>query len=70
MRDALSEFERQEPTEENWTPFADSLSYAPASAEQPDALVQAVARAEQDLGGELRRLVYLAVPPAAFAPMV
>jgi len=70
VRDALSEFGRQELTEENWTPFADRLSFAPASAEEPEALVQAVAQAEQDLGGELQRLVYLAVPPAAFAPMV
>ena len=70
VRDALSEFGRQELTEENWKPFADSLSFAPASAEQPDALVQAVARAERDLGCELRRLVYLAVPPNAFGPMV
>jgi len=70
VRDALSEFGRQELTAENWTPFADRLSFAPASAEEPEALVQAVAQAEQDLGGELQRLVYLAVPPAAFAPMV
>ncbi|MGH2866671.1 MAG: glucose-6-phosphate dehydrogenase [Solirubrobacteraceae bacterium] len=67
---ALSEFGRQELTEENWGPFADSLSFAAASAEQPDALVQAVARAEQDLGGEPRRMAYLAVPPAAFGPVV
>jgi len=70
VRDALTEFGRQELTDENWKPFAGSLSFAPASAEQPDALVQAVARAEQDLGGERRRLVYLAVPPDAFGPMV
>ena len=70
VRDALSKFGRQELTAENWTPFADRLSFAPASAEEPEALVQAVAQAEQDLGGELQRLVYLAVPPAAFAPMV
>lgn len=70
VRAALDQFGRQELTDENWKPFADSLSFAPASAEQPDALVEAVARAEQELGGELRRLIYLAVPPDAFAPMV
>jgi len=70
VREALREFGRRELTEENWAPFADSLSFAAASAEAPDALVQAVARAEQDLGGEPRRLVYLAVPPDAFGPMV
>ena len=70
VRAALEQFGRQELTDENWAPFADSLSFAPASAEQPDALVQAVARAEQDLGGDVRRLIYLAVPPDAFGPIV
>ena len=70
VRAALEKFGRQELTEENWAPFAESLSFAPASAEQPDALVQAVAHAEQELGGDVRRLIYLAVPPDAFGPMV
>ncbi|MGI8557889.1 MAG: glucose-6-phosphate dehydrogenase, partial [Solirubrobacteraceae bacterium] len=70
VRDALGEFGRHELTAENWGVFAERLSFAAATAEQPDALVQAVARAEQDLGGDARRLVYLAVPPDAFGPMV
>jgi len=70
VRAALEQFGRQELNEGNWAPFADSLSFAPASAEQPDALVQAVARAERELGANGRRLVYLAVPPDAFGPMV
>ena len=32
--------------------------------------MQAVAQAEQELGAGVRRLIYLAVPPHAFAPMV
>ena len=70
VRAALEQFGRQELTEGSWAPFADSLSFAPASAEQPDALVQAVARAERELGANGRRLIYLAVPPDAFGPMV
>ncbi len=70
VRDALQEFGRREVSDENWGPFAECLSFAPASAEQPEALVAAVARAEQELGGDVRRLVYLAVPPDAFGPMV
>ena len=70
VREALEQFGRKELTDENWAPFAERLSFAPASAEQPDALVQAVANAEQELGGEVPRLVYLAVPPDAFGPMV
>jgi glucose-6-phosphate 1-dehydrogenase len=70
VRDALTEFGRHELTEENWRPFAERLSFAPAAAEQPQALLEAVAQAEQDLGTDVRRLIYLAVPPHAFAPMV
>jgi glucose-6-phosphate 1-dehydrogenase len=70
VRDALNEFGRREVNEHNWNPFAKSLSFAPASAEQPGALLEAVAQAEQKLGADVRRLIYLAVPPDAFAPMV
>ena len=77
MREALEQFGRKELTEKNWTPFADRLSFASAFADEPDALTrscfgltQAVTRAEQGLGHDARRLVYLAVPPDAFAPMV
>jgi glucose-6-phosphate 1-dehydrogenase len=70
VRDALNQFGRHEVNEHNWSPFAKSLSFAPASAEQPGALLDAVAQAEQHLGTDVRRLIYLAVPPHAFAPMV
>jgi glucose-6-phosphate 1-dehydrogenase len=70
VKEALGQFGRKELTDETWAPFAERLSFAAASAEQPDALVQAVARAEQELGGDVPRLVYLAVPPDAFGPMV
>jgi glucose-6-phosphate 1-dehydrogenase len=70
VRAAIAEFGRRELTDENWEPFARSLSFAPASAEQPDTLLEAVARAEQELGDDVRRLLYLAVPPDTFAPMV
>jgi glucose-6-phosphate 1-dehydrogenase len=69
-REAVEQFGRREVTEENWAQFAERLSFVPASAEQPDALVEAVARAEQELEGDVPRLIYLAVPPDAFAPMV
>jgi len=70
VKQALGQFGRKELTDETWAPFAERLSFAAASAEQPDALQQAVARAEQELGGDVPRLVYLAVPPDAFGPMV
>jgi len=70
VRDALKEFGRHELSDEHWGPFSECLSFASASAEHPDALLEAVARAEQDLGADVRRLVYLAVPPHAFGAMV
>jgi glucose-6-phosphate 1-dehydrogenase len=70
VHDALTRFGRRELTAADWEPFASSLSFAPASAERPEALVAAVAEAERDLGPDVRRLFYLAVPPDAFGPMV
>jgi glucose-6-phosphate 1-dehydrogenase len=70
VRAALAEFGRRELSDENWEPFARTLSFAAATTEQPDALLEAIARAEQHLGPGVRRLIYLAVPPGAFAPMV
>ena len=70
VRDSLKEFGRHELSDEHWEPFAECLSFASASAEHPDALLEEVAKAERDLGPDVRRLIYLAVPPHAFAPMV
>jgi glucose-6-phosphate 1-dehydrogenase len=70
VRDALEHFGRREVSDENWGPFAESLSFAPGTAEQPQALLGAVAKAEAELGPQVRRLIYLAVPPQAFAPII
>jgi glucose-6-phosphate 1-dehydrogenase len=68
--DAVRQFGRPEITDENWTAFAANLSFVPASAEQPGALVEEIARLEQGLSAHARRLIYLAVPPQAFRPIV
>jgi glucose-6-phosphate 1-dehydrogenase len=70
VRRNLELFGRREVTDDNWAPFAERLSFAPASREKPDELVQAVAAAERELQQDARRLAYLAVPPAAFGTMV
>ena len=70
VRAALGEFGRRETSDENWQPFARNLSFAAASTEEPQALLDAVAQAERELGGDVQRLIYLAVPPDAFAPIV
>jgi glucose-6-phosphate 1-dehydrogenase len=69
-RRALEQFGRREVTDENWGPFAARLSFAPATAEDPRALLDAIAKAEAELGSDVRRLIYLAIPPSAFAPII
>ena len=70
VRDAVREFGRPELTDANWASFAARLSFAPGSAEQPRTLLEEIASVERSLPADVRRLIYLAVPPQAFAPMV
>ncbi len=70
VRRALEQFGRREVRDDTWKTFAERLSFAPATADDPQALLAAVAEAEADLDPAVRRLVYLAVPPQAFAPMI
>jgi glucose-6-phosphate 1-dehydrogenase len=66
-RDALGEFCRVDFDESQWDAFCERLTYVPSRA---DALSKAVARAEQAIGKESRRLHYLSVPPKAAGPIV
>jgi glucose-6-phosphate 1-dehydrogenase len=50
--------------------FLSNLSFAPFRADQPGPLQEAVDRAERELGGEPRRLLYLSIPPGAFEEFV
>ena len=61
-RTAIEQFGVHSLTAEQWDLFDDNLAYVPQSA-GPDALAAAVARAEQALGEDVRRLHYLSVPP-------
>jgi glucose-6-phosphate 1-dehydrogenase len=67
-RQAIDEFSHRPLTQEQWDRFAAKLHYVPTSA-GPQGLAEAVAKAEAVLGGEVPRLHYLSVPPAA-APTV
>src|SRR5262249_18631054 len=60
---AITQFTRAIPDEDTWNEFASLITYADAS--DPASLAPAVAAAERAIGGEPRRLHYLAVPPAA-----
>jgi glucose-6-phosphate 1-dehydrogenase len=47
-----------------WAQFEQRLSFVSLSA-GPDGLAEAVKKAEESIGGEVRRLHYLSIPPAA-----
>jgi glucose-6-phosphate 1-dehydrogenase len=55
---------------ETWERFSERLSFSRFSAEEPEPLQDAVSRAEEELGGEPRRLHYLSIPPNAFGDMI
>jgi glucose-6-phosphate 1-dehydrogenase len=53
-----------------WAEFQQHLSFAPADPDNFAPLKEEVARAEKEIGGDVRRLFHLAVPPAAFSSVV
>ena len=65
---AVDEFCKCDAHGDEWAHFASRLSYVPSdfSSASAGSLRDAVAKADADLGGEARRLFYLAVPPSAF----
>ena len=65
---AIREFSHRQLERDQWFRFADKLSYVPTSAGS-EGLAAAVRAAEERLGGDVRRIHYLSVPPAA-APTV
>ncbi len=63
-RSAIDEFSARKVSDAEWAAFANCLDYVSLKS-GPAALAAAVARAEQSIGAESRRLHYLSVPPAA-----
>ena len=69
-RQAVEEFGRVKPAGDAWEAFEGALSFAAAEPDEASPLVEAVRKAESQIGGEPRRLFHLAVPPAAFESVV
>src|SRR4029077_14818779 len=63
-KEAIDDFGTHKLSKDQWTRFADIVTYVPQSA-GPEALAVAVGTAEAKLGPEVRRLHYLSVPPKA-----
>jgi glucose-6-phosphate 1-dehydrogenase len=66
---ALKEYGRKE-VDNRWDDFAQRLSFVASSADDGAELADAVAAAEQEIGADGERLVYLSVPPGAMTEMV
>jgi glucose-6-phosphate 1-dehydrogenase len=63
-KEAIDSFGTHKLTDEQWENFANIVTYVPQGA-GPEALAEAVAQAEDNLGSNVRRLHYLSVPPKA-----
>ena len=63
-KQAIDDFGAHKLSKDQWTRFAETVTYVPQSA-GPDALAAAVGAAEAKLGPDVRRLHYLSVPPKA-----
>jgi len=70
VSDAVTEFGTRPPTGALWDDFQRRLSFAAADADDPTPLVNALAAAEKEIGGTVKRLFHLAVPPPAFSSMI
>ena len=68
--DAVCEFGESKPEGEHWDEFAQKISFAVADENNFEPLVSAVTAAEGAIGGVVRRLFHLAVPPDAVVAMV
>jgi glucose-6-phosphate 1-dehydrogenase len=66
----VEEFGTTKPKDDAWREFAAMLSFGSASPGDTGPLAAAVARATEEVGGTPRRLLHLAIPPAAFEPTV
>ncbi len=67
---AILEFGSNAPEGDVWESFQASLSFAAADAADPDAFARAIHQVEREIGGSVRRLFHLAVPPAAALELI
>src|SRR6516162_8677246 len=67
---ACDDFCITKPSDPTWPSFAERLSFGAAEPDNTTALEEAIQRAEKEIGGPVRRLYHLAVPPSAFTSVV
>ena len=67
---ACAQFGMAKPNGAAWREFESRLHFGAADPDNPKPLVAAVLNAEQELGGNARRIFHLAVPPSAFGSVI
>ncbi len=71
VREALEAHASRGLDDEAWESFRSRISFQTSSAEDGSELAEAVTGLEDEMGdGEVRRLIYLSVPPSAMEDMV
>ena len=69
-KEAVKNFTNLKAEGEHWTEFEHALSFAPAEPGHAEDLTAAVKLAEAEIGGDVRRLLHLAIPPDAVPAMI
>jgi glucose-6-phosphate 1-dehydrogenase len=69
-KEAVRNFSDMKAEGVHWTEFEHALSFAAAEPGQSSDLEAAVKFAESEIGGEVRRLLHLAIPPEAVPAMI
>lgn len=69
-KDAIDQFGTAVPDGSHWDTFEKTLFFACANSDGSGELVDELARAEREIGGEVRRLLHLAIPPDAVLEMI
>lgn len=70
VREAVTEFGTMPAEGSKWEAFEQSLSFAAADPDDPGPLLAAMTAAQRVMGGDVRRLYHLAVPPPAFTSVI
>jgi glucose-6-phosphate 1-dehydrogenase len=68
--DAICEFAKDKPAGQEWSDFAERLTFAIDPEDGPRSLAAVVAKAEEEIGGNVRRLYHLAIPPDAMPAVI
>jgi glucose-6-phosphate 1-dehydrogenase len=68
--DAVKEFASDVPTYKEWAEFSSNLTYAIDPDDGPEGLPSVIAEAEAAIGGAVRRLFHLAIPPDAMHDVI